>query len=371
MSIMEWPLCSRREPYRRPRCEQANAVTDFRPTRAPRGRLVRLGIFLDTRNAPNRLREVARMCDGAGIEALWVRDHLAPPDAEPRLEAWTALTLAGMVAARPRIGAILNAAFRPPGTLAAMAGTLDAALGGRLELGLSAGWLERENLAFGFDFPEPGARARRVERYATILRGLLEGYPVVVGGSDDAAPAELGVASPQAGGPRISVEAISPEQMDVAVAVADDVLIPAAAVKDVGDAVRHVRRACERGERDPASLGIALEVPVSIGRTVAEAQARAESEPLFQTVGPPWEVGLFGTLEQCQERVIELAHAGIADLRCVLPNSPDVHDVIAQLTAMAIGTVDVLSPGTPRSKSPDPPSTWGGRSSRRVEPESG
>ena len=276
-----------------------------------------------------------------------------------------------MAAVRPRIGAILNAAFRPPGTLAAMAGTLDAALGGRLELGLSAGWLERENLAFGFDFPEPGARARRVERYATILRGLLEGHPVVVGGSDEVAPAELGVASPQAGGPRISVEAISPEQMDVAVAVADDVLIPAAAVKDVGDAVRHVRRACERGERDPASLGIALEVPVSIGRTVAEAQARAESEPLFQTVGPPWEVGLFGTLEQCQERVIELAHAGVADLRCVLPNSPDVHDVIAQLTAMAIGTVDVLSPGTPRSKSPDPPSTWGGRPSRRVEPESG
>jgi alkanesulfonate monooxygenase SsuD/methylene tetrahydromethanopterin reductase-like flavin-dependent oxidoreductase (luciferase family) len=302
------------------------------------------------------------MCDGAGIDALWVRDHLAAGDGEPRLEAWTALTLVGMAASRPRIGALLNVAFRPPGTLAAMAGTLDAAVGGRLELGLSPGWLERETLSFGFDFPAPEIRARRLERYATILRELLSGQALSVRGSGDAAPAELGVASPQAGGPSLSVEAISPQQMDVAVSVADDVLIPAAAVKDVTEAVGQVRRACERGERDPGTLGIALEAPVSIGRTVAEAQARAESEALFETVGPPSEVGVFGTLEQCQERVIELAHAGITDLRCVLPNSPDVHDVIAQLTAMVIGTVQVLSPGTPKSKSPDPPPTWGGRS---------
>jgi len=308
------------------------------------------------------------MCDGAGIESLWVRDHLSAPDGEPRLEAWTALTLAGTASSRPRIGAMLNIAFRPPGTLAAMAGTLDAAVGGRIELGLSAGWMERENVAFGFDFPEPEVRARRLERYATILRQMLSGHPVAVGGSEAAAPAELGVASPQPGGPVLSVEAISPLQMDVAVAVADDVVIPAAAVKDVTEATRQVQRACERGERAAETLGIALEVPVSIGRTVAEAEAREESEPMFEILGPPSEVGVFGTLEQCQERVIQMAHAGVTDLRCVLPNSPDIHDVIAQLTAMVIGTADVLSPGTPKSKSPDPPPTWGGRS-RREGPE--
>src|SRR5713226_5255722 len=102
----------------------------FRPTRAPRGRLVRLGAVLDTRNAPARVREVARMCDGAGLDALWVRDHLSPTDAEPRLEAWTALTLASPDTVRTRMGAMLNIALRSPATLAAMAGTLDAALGG-------------------------------------------------------------------------------------------------------------------------------------------------------------------------------------------------------------------------------------------------
>jgi alkanesulfonate monooxygenase SsuD/methylene tetrahydromethanopterin reductase-like flavin-dependent oxidoreductase (luciferase family) len=277
----------------------------------------------------------------------------------------------GSAAARPRVGAILNTAFRPPATLAAMAGTLDAAIGGRIELGLSGGWSARENLAFGFDFPDPEAGARRVERYATILKGLLAGQAISVGGSEETPPAELGVASPQPGGPRLSVEVASHAQLDVAVALADDVLIAAPAGRNVRGAVDWVRNACERGERDPASLGIALEVPVSIGRTVAEAQARAQGESLFQMTGPPEEIGIFGTLEQCQERVIELAHAGVSDLRCVLPNSPDVHDVIAQLTAMVIGTVEILAPGAPRSRSPDPPSTWGGRQRRRQEPGDG
>ncbi|MFL5798648.1 MAG: LLM class flavin-dependent oxidoreductase [Actinomycetota bacterium] len=338
---------------------------DFRPTRPPRGRLVRLGVVLDTRNAPNRLREVARMGEGAGIDALWVRDHLAAPDGEPRLEAWTALTLLVADTRRVRLGAILTIGFRPPATLAAMAGTLDSAAGGRVELELSGGWSEREHLTFGFDFPEPRVMAGRLERYAGVVRGLLAGEAVAVGGGIDGEPAELGVASPQPGGPPLSIEAITPQQMETAARVADDVVVPAPAVGDLDSVVAAIRRACELAERDPRTLGVALEVPVSIGRTHAEAAARAESEPMFALTGPPSEVGLFGTLEECQERVIHLAHAGVTDLRCVLPNSPDVHDVIAQLTAVAVGSPDRFTPGAPKSKAPDPPETWGGRPMQR------
>ncbi len=113
--------------------------------------------------------------------------------------------------------------------------------------------------------------------------------------------------------------------------------------------------------RDPATLGVAALVPVSIGRTEAEASARADADPVFRAIGHPREVGIFGTLEECQDRVIALAHAGIADLRCILPGTPDVHDVIAQLTSMTIGTVEVLIPGSLRSAAPPPPDGWGGR----------
>jgi alkanesulfonate monooxygenase SsuD/methylene tetrahydromethanopterin reductase-like flavin-dependent oxidoreductase (luciferase family) len=263
---------------------------------------------------------------------------------------------------------VLTTAFRPPGLLAAMAGTLDAAMGGRLEIGLSPGWIEREHLAFGFDFPDPDVRTRRMERYAEVVRGLLGGNAVDITGAGPGHVAELSVASPQPGGPTLSIEAITPGQMAVAARVADDVLLPAASVRDLVTMTERIREACAVAGRDPASLGVALEIPVSIGRTTAEAQARAEMESLFEVTGPPQEVGIFGTLEQCQERVIDLAHAGVTDLRCVVPNSPDVHDVIAQLTAIAIGTVDVLSPGKPKSKAPDPPSTWGGRATFGPDP---
>lgn len=339
-------------------------MEEFRPTIAPPGRLTRLGIVLDTRNAPARLREVARMCDRAGIDALWTRDHLAPTEEGPSLESWTALTMAALDTSRVRAGATLNFEFRPPAILAAMAGTLDAALAGRLELALSPGWLEHEHRDFGFDFPDTAARTKQLEEYAGALRSLLKGRTVTSAGAYELHEAELGVASPQPAGPTLSIEAVSPTQIEAAARVADNVVVPAASVRDIRAAVSLIHETCEKQDRDPSTLGIALEVPVSIGRTHAEAQARAETESLFRAVGHPAKVGIFGTMEECQTRVIELAHAGVTDLRCIPPNAPDIPDVIAQLTAIVIGSRDILSPNSPRSKAPDPPKTWGGRAFR-------
>jgi alkanesulfonate monooxygenase SsuD/methylene tetrahydromethanopterin reductase-like flavin-dependent oxidoreductase (luciferase family) len=338
---------------------------DFRPTIAPPGRLVRLGVVLDTRNAPVRVRELARMCDRAGIDAIWARDSLLAPDGEPRVEAWTALTMAANETNRVRVGAVLNTSFRPPGVAAAMAATLDAAIGGRVELTLSPGWLEAEHLSFGLPFPDTHIRTDRLESYASVVRRLLAGEVVSATGPFELEQAELGVASPQPGGPPVAVEAVGQPQIEVAARIADDVVVPAGSVRDVDGAVALIRRTAAAAGRDPATLGISLELPVSVGRTAAEAQARADSEPLFDFVGRPERVGIFGTLERCQDRVIQFAHAGVTDIRCVLPNSSDVLDVIAQLTAMVVGSVELLAPGTPRSKAPDPPQGWGGRSNRQ------
>ncbi len=92
------------------------------------------------------------------------------------------------------------------------------------------------------------------------------------------------------------------------------------------------------------------------------SEARVVADPVFGRMGHPAENGIFGTLEACQDRVIALAHAGITDLRCVVPATHDAHDVIAQLTSITVGTTDVLIPGSLRSPSPPPPDGWGGRS---------
>ena len=139
-----------------------------------------------------------------------------------------------------------------------------------------------------------------MEEYIGIVRGLLAGEAMSSGGAFQLDGAELGVASPQPGGPPISVEAVGQPQIEAAARVADNVVVAAGSVRDVHAAVALIRSSAEAAGRDPATLGIALEVPVSIGRTWAEAQARADSEPLFETIGQPMKTGIFGTLEECQ-----------------------------------------------------------------------
>ena len=102
---------------------------------------------------------------------------------------------------------------------------------------------------------------------------------------------------------------------------------------------------------------LVVELPVSIGRTRAEAEARATA--WFDDVGAPQEHGLFGTLEDCQEQAGALAALGLTELCCVLP-AGDLPDVIAQISSVGIGTVAMHGPGADRSPSPPPPAGWGG-----------
>jgi alkanesulfonate monooxygenase SsuD/methylene tetrahydromethanopterin reductase-like flavin-dependent oxidoreductase (luciferase family) len=288
----------------------------FRPTLAPPGRLVRLGVVLDPRGPGERRGEVARMCDRAGIGAVWVDDSApsGPPPASP--DPLAGLRELASVVVRARLGAMLAGGGPLPG--------LDGLPADRLELTL-----------LGNARPE-----------ADQLLASFE---------DDRPRPTLAV---EVGDP----ERLGRERLEWLAGVADDVLVAAADVDRVAEQARALREAFGLAGRDPASLGVAVRLPVSIGRTVAEAAARWDAEPAFAALGPPAQAGVFGTLEHCHERVIALAHAGVTDLRCVLPNAPDIHDVIAQATAMTVGTLAQLAPGAPRSPAPPPPEGWGGRS---------
>jgi alkanesulfonate monooxygenase SsuD/methylene tetrahydromethanopterin reductase-like flavin-dependent oxidoreductase (luciferase family) len=154
-----------------------------------------------------------------------------------------------------------------------------------------------------------------------------------------------------------------------AFASCDDICLAAWRFPDLETTADEVRAEAAEAGRDPATLGVAALLPVSIGRTRAEADARVAIDPLLGRLGHPAETGIFGTLEECQDRVIALAHAGISDLRCVLPATSDVHDVLAQLTAMTVGTTEVLVPGSLRSPAPPPPDGWGGRADLPTRPQ--
>ena len=104
-------------------------------------------------------------------------------------------------------------------------------------------------------------------------------------------------------------------------------------------------------------------VSVVVGRTRAEAVALVELALGFSGYGDPRSDGLFGTLDDCQAQVTRLAHEGVRDLRCVLPDLPDVHDILAQLPAIVVGDPATHHPGAARSADPPPP-PWAGRRER-------
>jgi len=273
-------------------------MTSFDPTRAPAGRLARLGVVVDP--AEPSAESIARFADRAGIDIVWTgslgRDDAPGGDITPVAAALS----------RARLGAIVRGSASVPPAAA--------------EITVDAG-----------------------EETLQIVRRLRA--------DDDG----------RTGGVRIGAVANSTAAIGRLLAVVDDVVLPAWRFPDLETAADEARVEAQAAGRDPTTLGVAALVPVSIGRTSTEAEARAERDPRFARLGHPRDVGIFGTLEECQDRVIALAHAGISDLRCILPSAPDVHDVIAQLTAVTIGTTEVLVPGTLRSPAPPPPEGWGGR----------
>ena len=120
------------------------------------------------------LAEMARMAEDIGLDSVWVGDHYLyrqPDGARGPWEAWTQLAAIAAVTSRVEIGPLVaSTSFHQPGVLAKLAMTVEEISGGRLILGLGAGWNETEYKAFGFPFDH---RVSRFEEAFTIIRTLL------------------------------------------------------------------------------------------------------------------------------------------------------------------------------------------------------
>ena len=114
------------------------------------------------------VRAVAQTAEGSGLDSVWIADHLLAqmPDGTVHgmQDAWTLLSAVAAVTSRVELGPlVLCSSFRDPGVVAKMAATLDEVSGGRLVLGLGAGWHDPEYEAFGFP------TGHRVSRFAEAL----------------------------------------------------------------------------------------------------------------------------------------------------------------------------------------------------------
>jgi probable F420-dependent oxidoreductase len=126
---------------------------------------------------------MARAAEEAGFDSIWLGDHLLYRDARGERgpwDCWTQLAALAAVTERVTLGPLVaSTAFHAPGILARMAASVDAVSGGRLTLGLGAGWNETEFRAFGFPFDR---RVSRFEESFEIVRRLLGGERVTFSG---------------------------------------------------------------------------------------------------------------------------------------------------------------------------------------------
>src|SRR5690349_4622694 len=124
----------------------------------------------------DQLLAVARTAEECGFEAFFRSDHYLKMGSASGLpaytDAWT--TLAGLArdTSRIRLGTLVTpATFRPVGTFPAVVTQVDHMSGGRIEVGLGAGWYEAEHAAYGLPFPSTGARYDLLEDQLAILHG--------------------------------------------------------------------------------------------------------------------------------------------------------------------------------------------------------
>jgi F420-dependent oxidoreductase-like protein len=250
--------------------------------------VVKLRIFVEPQQGASydTLLSVAQASEAAGFDAFFRSDHFLTMggDGLPGpTDAWLTLGAIARETERIRLGTLVTSAtFRAPGLLAIEVAQVDAMSGGRVELGLGAGWYDAEHTAYGFDFPPLGERFERLEETFAILTGLW-GTPADETFSFDGRYFHLkdspALPKPaQRPHPPLIVGGGGPKRTPrLAATYANEFNLPFSSLADTEAQFARVRAACEHRGRDPKSLHLSAAQVVCCGRDESEVERRAAS----------------------------------------------------------------------------------------------
>ena len=259
----------------------------------------------------HRLATLAKHAEQKGFNGFFVSDHYhVMGEIDPRQGPTDAMTtLAGLARDTDeiRLGTLVcSSTFRQPGQLAIIAAEIDQMSSGRLELGVGAGWFDREHEALGINFPPLGERFDRMEDQLAILelfkivspdttfdyagktislKNCLPipkstqkpGIPVIVGG----------------GGPKRTPY--------LAARFADEFNLPFSSPDNFQAQVNRVKDACETIGRDPNSLTYSVAQVLCVGESENELIRRASS--IGRELSDLIDNGVAGTLDQARARI--------------------------------------------------------------------
>lgn len=262
------------------------------------------------------VRHMAQLAESLGYDSLWVGDHLLYRDpggqAKGPWEAWSLLAAMAATTERVQLGPLVAAtSFHNPALLAKKAATIDEISGGRLILGLGAGWNETEYRAFGFPFDN---RVSRFEEAFTIIRTLLKDGEIDFDGRYyQARDCELRPRPRNVGGPPLMIGSNGRRMLRIAVPYVDywnswhDSFGNTA--QGLGPLMAEVDQACHDTGRDPQAVERTVTVLVrltgGVGRNQGDYKGRGT---------PP----LIGSSEELAQHLRAYAGAGISHVQLVL-----------------------------------------------------
>lgn len=293
--------------------------------------------------------DTALAAEGLGFETFFRSDHYSSFPGQPDLpttDAWT--TLAGLARDTTSIGLgtmVSPVTFRVPGSFAKVVATVDDMSGGRVEMGVGAGWNEGEHAALGIPYPETVERVDRLEEQLAILRGLwdepdgwsFEGRHFQVRGS---------LFRPRGRRPNLILGGTGkPRSVRLAARYADEYNVSSSNPAQVRDIMARLDAACEAIGRDPATLHRSVMAGTLVGRDEADMARRtaaqvaifggaeAEAAAWLEERRDRW---ILGTPEAARARIAEYAEVGVERLlfQLFLPRDLEHVALIAELAGL-------------------------------------
>ena len=265
-----------------------------------------------------RLSKLATHAENLGFDGFFVSDHYhVMGDTDPRMGPTDALTtLAGLArdTKKIRLGTLVcSSTFRNPGRLAVMSAEIDQMSQGRLELGIGAGWFDREHHALGIDFPSLKKRFDLMEDQLEILR-LFRDTPAEESFDFEGRTVALKscLALPRAvqnPGIPIIIGGGGPKRTpNLAARFADEFNFPFRSPDNFREQVGRVSQACESIGRDPESLIFSVAQVVCVSDSEKEFSKRAER--IGRSPTELRETGVAGMAEEAVERILAFQKAG-------------------------------------------------------------
>src|ERR1035437_10187612 len=298
--------------------------------------------------------ELALLAERLGFEAFFRSDHYRSfpgPTDKPTTDAWAVLAGLARETTTIRLGALVSpVTFRHPGSFAKVVTTVDEMSGGRVDVGVGAGWNDPEHSQLGLHFPEIGERADLMEDELAMVHGLWEeadgwSFKGKLFGVNPVSSTPKPVQRPHP--PIIVGGEGSPRSLRLAARYADEYNMSSSGPDECAAAFARLDVECRKIGRDPAMVRRSVMAGVLLGADEAEFQRRVQDQLEMIGVGgadagtwlearrPRW---IIGTPEQARAMVTRFAAAGVQRvmLQDMLPRD---HGMIELAARELIGRV--------------------------------